>query len=1484
MADVPMSMKTPPILREGESYEEYKRDIQIWQLLKVASDVEEGPLVHRTLNDRGKAATAKLTVEQIGAKNGLKLILDELDKVYLIEENQRIFTCLDEFEKFKRSGNMTMSNFILAFESLHNKVQKHKCTYPDGVLAYRLIKAANMSAEHERLCRATVETGKWSYKAVVDQIKKVFSELPMSSQSTPAVKIENTLLAVDQSPTHADPYDYEDTGEYDNPELTDQHYNEAISHPSNDSHDIYYSPSANMNRSQSRFRSSYRGGGFGASRYPNQRRPNFIPPQGYQRLQNSRFQTGSRPPTGVEYKSLKASYNPDPTVPNPKDNKGNHTICRRCRSIYHWIADCPHVPTEERSNTSGTFYTRNADEEVYIALLQSNTPKTKDEITGLVAETFSKAVIDSGCTKTVAGENWFNEYTESLSEDEVASIQYVDSQALFRFGDSEPVRSTKKALIPMMIGGKRLQLATEIVPSDVPLLLSKEAMKIAEAGIDFKSDSITLFGNKQPLICTTSGHYAIPITSTSLNENSLEVNNVLLSISESDVNTTAKKLHKQFNHPSNKKMIDLVKTAGVEDEELFDAIVKVKQRCDTCKRYKHERPTPITTFPLATEFNETVALDLKIHEHTKTYFLHLICHATGLSAASVIRSKKSGIVVDEVFMKWISIFGAPKMFLSDNGGEFANDEFADMCENLNINFVTTAAESPWSNGLVERHNAIIGEAVSKILEEVDCSVEVALCWAVSAKNSLQNVFGFSSYQLAFGRNPNLPSVLTDKLPALEGVTGSHLIAKHLNAMHKAREEYIRLEASERIRRALRSKTRTHNDVVYLPGDEVFWKRDEETRWRGPGKVLGQAGSKVLIKTPASYTPISVHTCRVILTSDAEEKRAQKEESAISEQPLNWNEEEFVLKRSEQNNATVPEDNNATVLEDNNDTDNVPAVLGDNNDAETEVDDNDTDNTANSDKNTDPAAQDDSLIPVNSDQNLQPGQNNNRIRNINAYPRNDQCVKYRLPDSDDWTSVKVLSRAGKVGKSKSGKYKGWFNVRRLEDDVETSMNFNEVSEWEPVAHNVLIATLKEDKFVEARDKELANWKDMGVYEEVNDENQMAISGRWVYKEKTTENGPLKKARLVARGFEEVNFDRQSDSPTCNKDSLRVVVAIIASKEWAINSLDVKAAFLQGKPLDREVYLIPPKEANATGKLWRLKRAVYGLNDASRFWYLRVKEELSKAGCKCSKADPAVYYYFTSCSEGVLITHVDDFMWSGTEKFRRSVIERIKNIFKISEENSEAFRYVGIEVFQDDQGVHIGQRKYTEELQEIKIDLSNKESNDRLITEDERKSLRSVVGQLNWLATQTRPDLSFSVSELGSNFKEATVKHLVKANKLVKRAKINACSLFFLKLDLTNLKVRCYADASFGKLRDGGSQGGMFVELFSNNRTAPIAWQSKRISRVVNSTMAAETLAMVKALDAAFLISSLVSELLTDAKPLLIVNLCMNPPPNHCWTGA
>ena len=766
---VPKSMKSPPMYKEGISYEEFKRDLEIWQLLKVANAEQEGPLVYRTLTGKGKVACNELTIQEIGSKDGLKLIKQKLDKVYLTDENQRIFLTLDEFEKYKRSPSMTMSSFILGFEHLHSKVTAYHCTYPDGVLAYRLLKAANVSNDHEQLIRATVATGKWTYQTVVDQLQKVFSEVPASSPVSNGIKVESTYHMTNSNTSRNNQLcDYEsdevDCLAYEMYNDSEQNNNRDLYvSPQNDEHDIYYSPGfSRFNNNQAKFKYPNRGGDYGSNRpfYP--KRGNFQTPRGYQRFGNKQRFDDSRPPTNMEYRSLKDKYNQDPSVVNPKDNKGNHTICRRCRSIYHWIADCPHNSTEDK--TSSSYFTRNTDEEIYIALLQSCTPKSPDEITGLVSETLSKAVIDSGCSKTVAGENWFNDYLQSLSEEEISNIQYCDSKAYFRFGDSKPVMSKTTALLPMVIGKKYIHLATEIVPSDVPLLLSKETMKAAEADIDFRTDSITLFGNKENLICTSSGHYAIPINHYSQNspKNGVEVNNVLVSISNSDAPRTAKKLHHQFSHPSSKRLINLVKTSGVQDEELFKAIEKISERCDTCKRYKKNRPRPAVSFPLATEFNETVALDLKIYENNKTYFLHIIDHATRFSAATVIKSKKPEVIINDFFKHWVAVFGSPKKVLSDNGGEFANADFVDMCQNLNISFVTTAAESPWSNGLVEKHNGAIGEAVSKILEEVDCSLEVALCWAVNAKNSLQNIFGFSSYQLVFGRNPNLPSVLTDK--------------------------------------------------------------------------------------------------------------------------------------------------------------------------------------------------------------------------------------------------------------------------------------------------------------------------------------------------------------------------------------------------------------------------------------------------------------------------------------------------------------------------------------------------------------------------------------------------------------------------------------------------------------------------------------------------------------------------------------------------
>ena len=113
---------------------------------------------------------------------------------------------------------------------------------------------------------------------------------------------------------------------------------------------------------------------------------------------------------------------------------------------------------------------------------------------------------------------------------------------------------------------------------------------------------------------------------------------------------------------------------------------------------------------------------------------------------------------------WIVIFGSPEMSITDNGGEFVNPHFLELSESMNIRILTTAAYSPWSDGLVERHNATLAEMLHRVLADQKTSIEKALAWSLQAKNSLTEVNGFSPSQLALGFNPKMPGNLTNKHP------------------------------------------------------------------------------------------------------------------------------------------------------------------------------------------------------------------------------------------------------------------------------------------------------------------------------------------------------------------------------------------------------------------------------------------------------------------------------------------------------------------------------------------------------------------------------------------------------------------------------------------------------------------------------------------------------------------------------------------------
>ena len=356
-------------------------------------------------------------------------------------------------------------------------------------------------------------------------------------------------------------------------------------------------------------------------------------------------------------------------------------------------------------------------------------------------------------------------------------------------------------------------------------------MKKAGATLNFKSDSLLIFNQSIPLLISESGHYCLSLSRPLNQPHCPGIQRVLFTSPLDDSFTDdeeclkkALKLHKQFSHPSASKLQKLIRDSGVTEHPILTAIEKVTEQCDICKRFKRTPSRPVVAFPLASTFNETVALDLKfIHG---VIILHMIDHATRYSQTCIIKNKQKGTIVKAILKHWIALFGSPQKFLSDNGGEFVNDEFLELAEKFNITVHTTAAESPWSNGLVEKHNHIIGDMAIKTQQDSQCDLELAVLWSVAAKNALSNVYGFSPNQLVFGKNPNYPTVHLDLPPAQNTSSINEYIADTLQSLHHARQAFIKQESSERLRRALAHKTR--NQTFFNVGDNVYYKRNDST--------------------------------------------------------------------------------------------------------------------------------------------------------------------------------------------------------------------------------------------------------------------------------------------------------------------------------------------------------------------------------------------------------------------------------------------------------------------------------------------------------------------------------------------------------------------------------------------------------------------------------------------------------------------------------
>lgn len=169
-----------------------------------------------------------------------------------------------------------------------------------------------------------------------------------------------------------------------------------------------------------------------------------------------------------------------------------------------------------------------------------------------------------------------------------------------------------------------------------------------------------------------------------------------------------------------------------------------------------------------------------------------------------------------------------------------------------------------------------------------------------------------------------------------------------------------------------------------------------------------------------------------------------------------------------------------------------------------------------------------------------------------------------------------------------------------------------------------------------------------------QDRSVVGSRWIYKIKyaTDDNVEKYKARFVAKGYaqkEGIDYE-DTFALLARYKSIRTVISLVAQMGCEIHQMDVKTTFLNGV-IEEEVYIEQPEGFETHEKKYRvcrLKKALYGLKEATREWYGRIDGYLEKMGFVKSDADPNLYYLVVENEPLILVLYVDGHFLTGSSR--------------------------------------------------------------------------------------------------------------------------------------------------------------------------------------------------------------------------------------------
>ena len=420
----------------------------------------------------------------------------------------------------------------------------------------------------------------------------------------------------------------------------------------------------------------------------------------------------------------------------------------------------------------------------------------------------------------------------------------------------------------------------------------------------------------------------------------------------------------------------------------------------------------------------------------------------------------------------------------------------------------------------------------------------------------------------------------------------------------------------------------------------------------------------------------------------------------------------------------------------------------------------------------------------------------------------------------------------------------------------------------------------DKWNEAASKEITQLEDKGCWEEClkSEATSPIIPCTWVFRVKRNPAGEIVKfkGRICLRG-DLMDDDQESFAPVCQWSTVRYLLVVALIRNYVTVCIDWNNAFIQAV-LATPIYMTVPrgfKSKYGSNGCLRLFKSLYGSKFAPRNWYQHLRKALLSLGFKESKIDPCLLY-----KPGlILCLYVDDGFVAATD---RSVIDQfmqdLRNLkFDLDiESDFNAYLGIGIESLPDGSR-HMTQSGLIKKILEAS-NMTNCNPNwtpcnqvalgsdpDGEPFDNSTFSYASIVGMLLYLSNNTRPDITFAVSQVARFTHAPKHSHAQAVKSIIRYLARTQDKGLIVKPDGT-LNLNCWVDADFAGLHGREPESNPasaksrygYIVTFAG---VPLVWKSQLISEICLSTLHAEYVGLSCAVRCLIPIRTLVVELLS-----------------------